>query len=86
MKQLRSELIEAQRKLEELQNWLYNHTSHPDFMTIARDRNAQTVKVAAIEFKIEQKENGLPLLGDVIRNAETANDRSQASNGFKSKS
>jgi hypothetical protein len=83
---LKVELRNAYDKLENLQNWLCNNVNHPDFMLIARDRNALTVKVAAIEFKIEQLDKGLPILGEAIRDPEAANSKSQSLNGFKSTS
>lgn len=81
---LKSELTATREKIEELQNWLYNHTSHPDFMLIAKDRNHLLVKVDTIEFKIGQLEKGLPILGESMFSPETANSQSQQTNGFKS--
>lgn len=74
----------AREKLERLQNWLYNHTTHPDFMMIANDRNHLTVKIEAMEFKIGQLEKGLPILGESMFSPETANSQSQLTNGFRS--
>lgn len=60
---LRAELVTAKAKLSELQRWLVTHTSHPDFIKIAGDRNHMSVKVDGLKFKILQLERGLPLLG-----------------------
>jgi hypothetical protein len=65
MKQeLQEELIAASEKLKVLQDWLINHTTSPDFITIAKDRNHLLIKINAIEYKINQLERGLPILGE----------------------
>ena len=66
IKKLQAELKESLKKLDELQSWLFNNTSHPDFLKIAGDRNHLNVKIAALEFKIDQLESGEPMLGDPI--------------------
>lgn len=56
--------MEANDKMQMLESWILNHTSHPDFFKITSDRNHLSVKINALEFKIAQLENGDQLLGD----------------------
>lgn len=69
--------------MDNLQDWLNTHTDHPDFILIAGDRNAQSVKVKAIQFKISQIEKGLPLLGEEIVVSESIALATNTNNGFK---
>lgn len=64
LKQLRNDLKETNEKIDALQQWIKEHTQHPDFLKIVRDRNHLSVKVMELEFKINQLENGLPILGE----------------------
>lgn len=64
IKELRKQHHEAIEKLEQLNNWLKNNISHPDFQLIVSDRNHLLVKINALDFKINQLQHGLPLLGE----------------------
>ncbi len=80
LNKLQLELAIAMEKLDLIQDWLINHTTHPDFMKLASDRNHLSIKINAIEFKINQLERGLPILGE----AEIASEVSMPhNNSFK---
>ena len=64
LQNLKEQLLTAEGQLEGLQSWLNDNTQHADFMKVAGDRNHLLVKINAIEFKINQVERGLPILGE----------------------
>lgn len=64
LKAFRQQLIDANIKLDEYQKWLQDHTADPYFVKVAGDRRNLLIKKAATEYKINQLEKGLPILGE----------------------
>jgi len=64
LKELKNELISAQDKRDNLLMWIVDHTQHPDILKIVSDKNHLSVKIQALEFKINQLENGKPINGE----------------------
>jgi hypothetical protein len=83
LKHLQVKLVKEQEKLDNLQKWLNDHFDHPNFCMIARDRNAQSVTVNTIQFKIDQLTKKQPILGEEIHSSEAVV-VPKAENGFKS--
>lgn len=62
--ELKQQLCDAEIKLKEYHKWLIDHTADPYFAKVAGDRRNLLIKKAAIEYKINQLEKGLPILGE----------------------
>lgn len=64
--ELQKDLKKAKAKQQELQEWLSNHTGHPDFCKIAADRNHWSVKEKTIQVQIDNIYEHRPVLGDSL--------------------